>query len=208
MICSHSLRTTDPVLIPGPAKTHSKISPQPSLLTQPTGCLRVLPESPNALAPSWGLPLPAPDELEAALCSKGPQASGPHTLPPSSSATEWFCLVRCPAGPHSPMCTTLCPRLMALHSSFHPACSYPACILSSTDPSVSAAPQKSWLVGWLCTLGLQLQWPEPGSLRTLQSTSHWGPGAPTQLNLVQVFLPPPWASGGGWGGSNKAQQCT
>lgn len=86
------------------------------------------------------------------------------------------------------MCTTLCPRLMALHSSFHPACSYPACILSSTDPSVSAAPQKSWLLGWLCTLGLQLQWPEPGSLRTLQSTSHWGPGAPTQLNLVQVFL--------------------
>lgn len=72
------------------------------------------------------------------------------------------------------MCTTLCPRLMALHLSFHPACSYPACILSSTDPSVSAAPQKSWLVGWLCTLGLQLQWPEPGSLRTLQSTSHWG----------------------------------
>lgn len=100
-----------------------------------------------------------------------------------------------PCRPHSPVCTTLCPRLTALHLSFHPACSYPACILSSTDPSVSAAPQKSWLVGWLCTLGLQLQWPEPGSLRTLQSTSHWGPGAPTQLNLVQGSLPPPWASG-------------
>lgn len=75
---------------------------------------------------------------------------------------------------------------MALHLSLRPACSPPACILSSTDPLFLLLRRAGWQ-GWLRTLGLQLQWLEPGRLRTIQSASLWGPGALTQLNVVRGF---------------------
>lgn len=75
---------------------------------------------------------------------------------------------------------------MALHLSFCPACSHPACILSSTDPLFLLLLRRAGWQGWLRTLGLQLQWLEPGRLRTMiQSSSLWGPGALTQLNVVR-----------------------
>lgn len=147
----------------------------------------VLPESPHAHTLTWSLPLPAPDELEAAVCSKGPQASGPHSLPLSSSLLQ--------NGSCEAPCSRVCTTLSQTHGLALvlplPAPTQPASCPALTLLFLLVLRRAGWR-GWLLrTLGLQLQWLEPCSLRTIQSTRLWGPGAPTQLNVVQGFPPPP-----------------
>lgn len=126
MTCSLSLRTTDPVLTPGLAGTHSETSPQPALLSKPHRTPGTLPQNSSSDVQNQGLPLLSPAlNCRSSLCSNG---GAPR--PPSPSLHQTHCYrmvfaeVPCPPTAHTPCA----PNLTALHLVLPP-------LLAPTQPA-------------------------------------------------------------------------